>query len=94
MKIEVKRKVIEVLLCCGDPANGDGTPEATDALGYAESIAAAAARAWSPVEESPEYRDDWSQTGMSEAYTEAAYRLIETSPTLRREWFERPRGGK
>ena len=87
MKLDDKRKVIEVLLCCGDPGHVDGTRQVVDALDMPSAYQSAAFRAWSPVEREPMYRDAWFEPSISEAYTEAAYRLIESSPTLRREWF-------
>lgn len=89
MKLDDKRKVIEVLLCCGDPGHTGGTAEVVKALALPAAYQAVAFQAWSPVEGEPKYRDDWSEPSISEAYTEAAYRLIESSPTLRREWFAR-----
>lgn len=87
MKLDDKRKVIEVLMCCGDPGSGDGTTEACTVLGLARHYQRAAWGAWSPVEAEPGFANDWSRDGISLAYSEAAYRLIELSPTLRREWF-------
>lgn len=87
MKIADKRKVIEVLLCAGDPGHKSGTHDVSDSLGMDAACQSAAHRAWSTVEREPMYHDDWFEPAISEAYTEAAYRLIESSPTLRREWF-------
>lgn len=90
MTLADKRKVIEVLLCCGDPQSPDGTSEVTASLGLPRRIQKQAFDAWSPVEREPQYADDWSRNGIANAYTEAAYRLIESSPTLRKKWFGAP----
>jgi hypothetical protein len=83
-----KRKVIEVLLCAAEigPLSNQQS-----ALAVAERdpgfVAAHRLRAVLELEyidaetEMPSYR---------EACTEAAYRLIESSPVLRREWFGAP----
>lgn len=83
MKIADKRKVIEVLLCTSDPGHRSGTLDVSDALGMDAACQSAAYQAWSTVM----YYYDRSEPAISAAYTEAAYRLIESSPTLVREWF-------
>jgi hypothetical protein len=87
VKIADKRKAIEVLLCTGDPCHRSGMRDVSDALEMDAACQSAAYLAWSTVEEDPMYHDDWSEPAISTAYTEAAYRLIESSPTLVREWF-------
>lgn len=87
MKLDDKRKVIEVLMCCSDPESPDGTNEVTKSIGLARRYQRLAFGAWSPVEKEPAFVDNWSREGLAMAYTEAAYRLIESSPALRREWF-------
>lgn len=91
MTLAAKRKVIEILMCCGDPGCRLATWSAADALGYGQSSRArnSAYEAWSKVEGEPDFCDDWTQLGMSLAYTETAYRIIESDPVLRREWFGR-----
>jgi len=70
-----KRKVIEVLMCTGDP-NKLLLFEVASALGRSSA---------------PGYRALDAVQFDSDNYTgrclEAAYRLIESSPTLRGEWF-------
>lgn len=79
MKIEDKRKVIEVLLCASNrnayPAFGQGRQL------FGESVGVSAELHWRGVpiaSRGSSYEED---------AIEAAYRLIETSATLRREWF-------
>lgn len=78
-----RNKLIEVLMCCGDPPAG-GVVLATEKLSYPESLAIVARNLRFAV-------DDYNQDHLSyeETYIEAAYRLIETSPKLIREWFGR-----
>lgn len=79
MKLDDKRKVIEVLLCAGPPPR-PGCSETSASLGHGRDAA------WTAIEL-------WGKAFIShdgtypEIAAEAAYRLIESSPTLRREWF-------
>ena len=96
MTLADKRKVIEVLLCTGDHGNPDGSVTVALDLEVDDEIASQAYDAWSIVDGEPMYNRDGSYEAMSDAYiedayNEAAYRLIESSPTLRREWFGRAR---
>lgn len=80
MTLDEKRKVIEVLLVVA--TSWQPLPKgAAMALGYS---AVTASRAWRCL------NDQWTDCSVLEAATEAAYRLIESSPTLRREWFGAP----
>jgi hypothetical protein len=74
-----KRHVIEVLLCAGPPPQPSCT-EAAFSLGYGRVVAWKAIELWglSFVSHDGTYH---------EVAAEAAYRLIESSPTLRREYF-------
>lgn len=88
MTLDEKRKVIEVLLCCSCEWSPDVTDSAARDAGHRSRRVESAA--------SDEWRDAYGdlcavvrdrQVYHHEASTEAAYRLIESSPTLRREWF-------
>ena len=90
MKLDEKRQVIEVLLC-GASARWVGYTEYpvgmwTAAL-HLEVDSRSARRRWGLA------HADYSNGGYATTYMticlEAAYRLIESSPTLRREWFGR-----
>lgn len=87
MKIEDKRQVVHLLLCCGDVGGDLNTLLAAIACGVAKHIERAAYAAWSSMEDGETYNSDWTRDGIARCYTDAAYRLIESSPTLRREWF-------
>jgi hypothetical protein len=76
MKIEEKRKVIEVLLCA---ASKDSLVSIAGIQLYGWNIAGMATEKHSKVN-----FESWTY---EEEAVEAAYRLIETSATLRREWF-------
>lgn len=85
MTLGEKRQVIEVLMCIGDPWKCDVVPEnACSIVGCSALVAGLADLAWEDVDA---YDYDCTQEGACADYTEAAYRLIESSPTLRREWF-------
>lgn len=80
-----------ILLCCSCEWSPDVTDGAADDAGHrSEHVKAAARDGWGDA------FSDLCATARSErvyhyeASTEAAYRLIESSPTLRREWFGRP----
>jgi hypothetical protein len=87
VKIGDKRKVIEVLLCCGrDPYGFNGTTgDFARAIGATKAADAEARKQWN------ETRLDIGFCAVNAEHGEicitAAYRLIESSPTLRREWF-------
>lgn len=77
MTLNEKRKVIEVLLIVS--TSWQPLPRGvSDALGYGELVAK---RAWRLL------HAEWHDLSVLEAATAAAYRLIESSPTLRAEWF-------
>lgn len=81
VKLDEKRKVIEVLLCAGGDANDVSMNAARHIVGVAYGSV------WPAVEDSyADTRSSWRFT-FSDRLTEVAYRLIESSPTLRREWF-------
>lgn len=85
MNIDEEQAAIEVLLCAGDPDNPQGISdiaESTEAMpAYEARLAVEKERCGgrAPIDDIY-YCDDC---------LEAAYRLIESSPTLRREWFGR-----
>jgi hypothetical protein len=86
--LDDKRKAIEVLLCTGDHGNPDGSVTVALDLELDGTVAADLAyESWATVDREPAFNRDVTRETMSNAYTEAAYRLIESSPTLRREWF-------
>jgi hypothetical protein len=81
-----KRKVIEVLLCCGqDPSTFQtrettgGTAAALESSGFVDLESN---RQWMDVR-----REVEGSIPHNEVCITAAYRLIESSLTLRREWF-------
>lgn len=78
MKLDEKRMVVEVLLCGAKM----GCMSAVYHLGYDRAVGAQGARRRAKVQ-----RDLRSPLGFEQLAIEAAYRLIESSPTLRREWF-------
>ena len=83
MKIDEKRKAIEVLLC----ASGSPVVSAVEVASYFDLNIHRIVDALTPT-----YRDTpRCNPGLryADRQIEAAYRLIETSPTLRREWFLR-----
>ena len=90
MTLDDKRKVIETLLSCSDESSPDVTDSAADDLGHrSKQVKIMAGNAWGEA-----YRDICATHRGDcvyhfEASIEAAYRLIESSPTLRREWFGR-----
>lgn len=85
MRIDEKRKVIEVLLCA-DNVFGQRIFNISETNTEQNACYSAFEKAG---------RDIWRHQlnlGLDEYWytaTEAAYRLIESSPTLRREWFGR-----
>lgn len=79
MKTEEKRKVIEVLLC-GSSSQHSTLSDADTYIGNQTSVAYLEALHQRALIPSGEYHT---------LNLEAAYRLIESSPTLRREWFGR-----
>lgn len=86
MNLARKRAVIELLLAIGDHANDVVIPEtATHFVGCERETADAADRAWRHV--AMENYENLSDFDCAIEYTEAAYRLIESSPALIREWF-------
>lgn len=91
MKLADKRKVIEVLLCCSAWWSPDVTDGAADDAGHGRrDIKDAAGREWGAAYSDLCALGRQERTLHYEASTEAAYRLIESSPTLRREWFSKP----
>jgi hypothetical protein len=84
VKLDDKRKVIEVLLCAGMPG-GEHIEYVAANIGLDDYMASARS-AWWAADPSPHVA-----AGRLAQYEldacEAAYRLIESSPTLRREWF-------
>lgn len=81
MKLEKKRKVIEALLWAGSDEN---LPVTSAGLEHDfETMNRAHDEHWKPNGFHP-IRD------YETCACEAAYRLIESSPTLRREWFGAP----
>lgn len=84
MTLDDKRGVIELLLCVGMEGGDDITNVAT-ALD-AKGLVMEAHCCWAEVSDpSPFVAKPLRQYELDA--TEAAYRLIESSPTLRREWF-------
>lgn len=83
MKLDEKRKVIEVLLCASDPSSS-AIPGTAYSIGVDQGIAEAASNLWWAVQPSPHEAMD---LGYEIDACEAAYRLIESSATLRKEWF-------
>lgn len=80
MTLNDKRKVIEALLCAAGDANNVSLLYAIDATGASREQCSAAS------DES--YQNFPAGTlRVSDRYTEVAYLMIESSPTLRREWF-------
>lgn len=86
MKLDEKRKVIEVLLCSAS-SRVDSVFTVAIYSGEPKGIATQAMRfrrrAYSDMHCDLAYH-------YAQSATEAAYRLIESSPTLRREWFGAP----
>lgn len=89
MTLADKRKVIEVLLCnaqCIDGPPFETTWHTAELFGFGatDHRSEEADRAWRHVtlESGGYFRCHHSNSSL-----EAAYRLIESSPTLRREWF-------
>lgn len=81
MNLATKRQVIECLLLNGD-SHGPSLAAAVTHLEHPAQIAKVAIRA---------RRRHWhGDFDLITAAVEAAYRLIESSPTLIREYFERP----
>lgn len=80
MKLDEKRQVIEVLLVGAKI----GCPSAGYHLDYPRPVGARGARCRKEVQ-----LDLRSPLGFEYLAIEAAYRLIESSPALRREWFGR-----
>jgi len=81
LPLSTKRKVVEVLLCAGPPPQPSCCDAAED-LGYGGRIGHLAVEMWG---------ESFASFGgnYNEIAAEAAYRLIESSPTLRREWHGR-----
>lgn len=86
MTLADKRKVIEVLLCCGQDPCASQLRETTGgtarALEVERSVDTEAHRQWLSVR-----RESMLALPHGDLCITAAYRLIESSPTLRREWF-------
>ncbi len=86
MKLEQKRNVIEVLLSCAQ--NPDEvwvftTDRCAQEIGMGLDVMDAASDAWIDG-----FRDSYApHRTHGDVCLEAAYRLIESSATLRREWF-------
>lgn len=90
MKIADKRKVIEVLLCCAqspDDHCGWLTTHEVSRMIHGKRVRGHH-KAWMSVRRASD-RAGHEETHGAIAIT-AAYRLIESSPTLRREWFGAP----
>lgn len=86
MRLDDKRAVIEVLLLSAARWNPEVFGVA-DALGYSLLIAQQAAH----LHDEARFRMSVDKEFMyAQPATEAAYRLIESSPTLRHEWFGAP----
>ena len=81
MKLDEKRRVVEVLLCRG---NDDQfmISEVCSRLNVSRHVGSWANAAWQSACDF----HGWT-TSASDDALEAAYRLIESSPTLRREFF-------
>lgn len=81
MTLAEKRAVIEVLLCTAGSRRRETTWDACRSIGIPDRgpVARAADAAWHRT-------NDYSRSH-GDVCLEAAYRLIETSPALRREWF-------
>lgn len=90
MTLADKRKVIEVLLCCGDPDEVAGIYDMMD-IASDDSVRIAAEASAARKEISRERHGEDGMPVSNDTYEDdclcAAYRLIESSPTLRREWF-------
>lgn len=85
MTIDEKRQVIEVLLCAASQP-GVSVFHAKSWLGHMERVAVRAMdRRHAALMNLNADKGRWYTTSANEA----AYRLIESSPTLRREWFGR-----
>lgn len=84
MTVDAKREVVEALLCASGEANNVSLYEAALAVGCPLS-----AVAWAMGES---YRVDPvnKKLRVSQRDARQAYRLIESSPTLRCEWFRKP----
>lgn len=86
MTLDDKRKAIEVLLCC-EHWNSHNAFESTwstaRAIGAPLKIASQVAERWGETRHS----DGMAIYSHASICIEAAYRLIESSPLLRREWF-------
>jgi hypothetical protein len=90
MTLADKRRVIEILLCCSCEWSPDVTDGAAEDAGHrAQRLKDAAGSAWGNAYVDLCATHRCERVSHCEASTEAAYRLIESSPTLRREWFSR-----
>lgn len=76
VRLDDTREVVEVLICSGQPYG-----QIIGLQSASKSVLAAAYAAWFEVSTGHGYNADC---------LEAAYRIIESSPTLRREWFGTP----
>lgn len=87
MKLDDKRRVIEVLLCCGHQETPNVYGVGKSLFDHCIAIAACEHRSETLVRV-----ESFSDLTLRYHFTcvEAAYRLIESSPTLRREWFGAP----
>lgn len=88
MTIDEKREVIEVLLCAASITS----PDKRTAWGDLSTPCRVIDGVFTPaVKARHAVRDEGSRRARFYGWTamEAAYRLIESSPTLRREWFGR-----
>lgn len=86
VKLEEKREVIEVLLCTASTRNGS-VFHIQESLDLPNRVGF---RAMNKRQSSKSGVDCDAGYHYSQSCTEAAYRLIESSPTLRREWFGAP----
>lgn len=87
MKINDKRKVIEVLLCAAQTPDDFAMLSTWDAARQIDCVDVRfeANSIWSSVANDVDLEFRTGHHGT--VCLEAAYRLIESSPTLRREWF-------
>lgn len=84
MTLADKRKAIEVLLCASGDQWAPSLHEAADEIDVGLEIARAAVRARGRMAASHGHSNRFRY---HHDCCGAAYRLIESSPTLRREWF-------
>lgn len=82
MRLEEKRRVIEALLCAGADDNNISCTEAVESVGCSGA-------AFDAVLEESYQRYEVRAMRFGHRLEEASYHLVESSATMRREWFGR-----